>query len=144
MSSRFPMGVPTKYRHASSRADRSALTVLELFTLMEKSLARAADTRGPLRVRPRAVNLMEWPQSGQFASASNAIILVLKPWRRIVRAPVRVQMPAMRPAHGENREGHRTAPKKVSALRQPGRIADLRSGHPIQRLGLVRDRLRRK
>src|SRR5579859_6066250 len=59
-------------------------------------------------------------------------------------ATVRIQVPEARAPHGQNREGRRTAPEEMPALRRQRGASDHRSGNSVQRVGLVRYGLRRE
>src|SRR5258708_12366629 len=64
--------------------------------------------------------------------------------KRSAGATVRVQVPEMRAAHGEDRKCFRAAPEEVPSLRRQGRSSDYRPLDSVQGRALVRDRLRGK
>src|SRR6266852_3165405 len=135
MSSRLPIGVPTMYRQpppgaapfegANSAAERGVCaggSCVRRFLDMPSSLARGAKA-----IVARMVYSAIPHQNKESFCAS-----------------VRVQMPEMWPQDGKNRKCERPAFEEVPALRRQSGGAVLRARDPVQRLRLVRNRLRRE
>src|ERR1700676_4571718 len=129
MSSRLPMGVPTMYRQPPPGAapfDGGADGLWELpaarFLLIARSLTPVA----------------------KAIVARMVYSAIPHEKKESVCAFVRVQMPEMRPQDGKNREYEWPAFEEVPALRRQSGSDVLRARDSIQRLRLVRNRLRRE
>src|ERR1700676_647925 len=129
MSSRLPMGVPTMYRQPPPGAapfDGGADGLWELpaarFLLIARSLTPVA----------------------KAIVARMVYSAIPHEKKESVCAFVRVQMPEMRPQDGKNRKYEWPAFEEVPALRRQSGSAVFRARDSIQRLGMVRDGLRRQ
>src|SRR5258707_14704039 len=79
-----------------------------------------------------------------LASAARAILRSSRHnWRNCI-ATVRVQVLEVRQKDGKNRKRFGSVPEKVSALRWQGGEGAIGAGDSVQRVGMVRDGLRRK
>src|SRR6202161_270323 len=106
MSSKFPIGVATRYKTPPPAAADFSSSLNQVSPT--PSLARA-----------------------QSPNSSHGILVDSRPSRRLPGAAVRVQMPEMQSQDGKDRTRQRPASQEVPALRRQSRITHLRAGDPI-------------